>query len=118
MRLIGDVLDKPIIDRNGRNVGRADGIELELNEGSAPRVATVLVGPTTLGERVSPRAGRWVAALERRFRIDPASVRLPVEAINFTNDERLQVQASVGETGADAVERSLRRWVVRIPGGG
>src|SRR5689334_15083764 len=116
MRVVSDVLDKPLIDRQGRPLGRADGVELEVQDNEAPKIAAVLVGAVALGQRVSPRAGRWVAAVERLLRIRTESVRIAPARISLTDDGRLQVDLSAGETGADLVERALRRWVVRIPG--
>jgi len=64
MDLVRDVLDKRVVDRNGREMGRVDRIVLELRDGQPPRVAAFEIGPSALATRVHPRLGRWVEALE------------------------------------------------------
>ncbi len=78
MDLVRDVLDTQVIDRNGRAMGRVDGISLECRAGKPPRVGALLIGPSALGHRLSPRLGRWVEAIERALGIDkgrPARIR-------------------------------------------
>jgi hypothetical protein len=115
MRIVGDVLDKDILDRNGRPLGRVDGIEVELRHSREPRVTNVLLGATVLGQRISRRAGWWAAAVERLYR--PRSpVRIPFGRISLTTDARVRADVTLGETGADALEHAARRVVVRLPG--
>ena len=40
--VVHDVLDKHIVDRNGREMGRVDGISVELRGGAPPRLAKCL----------------------------------------------------------------------------
>ena len=60
MDLIRDVLDNQIVDREGRNMGRVDGIVGELRPGQPVRVACIELGPPTLAGRLHPRLGEWV----------------------------------------------------------
>ena len=53
MDVVHDVLDKQIVDRNGREMGRADGIVLDVGENAPPRLAEVLIGASVLGARVN-----------------------------------------------------------------
>lgn len=117
MNLIRDVLDKQLRDRNEENMGKVDGIVLELREGGPPRVAYLEVGPPVVARRVSARFGAWVARLDRRFgegrggayRIPWALVRPGVIDLDVNVDGE--------KTPAFAFERWLRRTIVcRIPG--
>lgn len=60
MELVRDLLDKQLIDRNGVNTGRVDGIVVELREDGPPRLVALEAGPAVLAYRVGPRMGRWV----------------------------------------------------------
>lgn len=53
MHLVRDLLEKGIVDRQGREIGRADSVVLALGRG-APRVARIEVGPAVLAERMWP----------------------------------------------------------------
>jgi hypothetical protein len=118
MKLVCDVLDQPVIDRNGHPMGRVDGIVLELRDAAPPRVASIVIGPTALGQRLHPVIGRWVAAIEEACGIER---QRPVEisAAGMTvRDYAVTVGAAGGESGATVVEQRLRAWIGRIPGGG
>jgi len=53
VHLVRDILEKGIVDRQGREIGRADSVVLALGTG-APRVARIEVGPAVLAERMWP----------------------------------------------------------------
>lgn len=63
MDLVRDVLDKLVVDRNGRELGRADSVVIELRAKGRPRVARIELGPGVLFARVAPVLGRWAAGL-------------------------------------------------------
>jgi len=67
MDLIRDVLDNQIVDRNQRNMGKVDGIVMELRDREPPRLAYIEVGMPTLARRLHPRLQRWVAALQSKW---------------------------------------------------
>jgi sporulation protein YlmC with PRC-barrel domain len=114
--LVGDVLDKRVIDRNGRAMGRVDGIALEQRAGKPPRVSALLVGPSALGHRLSPALGRWVEAIEHAFGIDegrPAQIQF-TQVIKSEPD--IKVDLAIGDTSVGVVEQKLRRWIVALSG--
>ena len=116
MDVIRDVLDKPVVDRNGRQMGRADGIVLAVRDAQPPRLEAVLIGPIALGYRLHPAIGRLVSALERRLGLDHSRpVRVEFGDIE-TVEHKIRIRLAIGETAADAVEQRLRAWVSRIPG--
>ena len=116
MHLIADVLDEQIVDVNGENAGRADGIVLLVRENRPARVAYLEIGPTTLLARYSTRLARWYARYDRRFRPDRGKpFRIPWTRITC---ERLtlKMDCRVDATPINAVENWLRRFVTKIPG--
>jgi|SRR5215217_77869 len=116
MDLVRDVLDKAVVDRQERELGRADTVVLEIRAGEPPRVAAIEIGPSVLAYRVRPLLGRVVAALEYLFGLDNhRPVRVPFgEVIDV--GEQIKVDRVWPETPATEIERRLRRWVGAIPG--
>ncbi len=116
MDLVRDVLDVQVIDRNGRAMGRVDGIALECRPGQPPRVEALLVGPSALGHRLSPRLGRWVAAIERASGIDKGRpARLSFQQV-LDIDRAIKVDLTMSDTALGVVEQKLRRWIVALSG--
>lgn len=115
MDLVHDLLDKKVVDRNGREMGRVDGIVIEVRDDATPRVAAIELGPAVLAQRIHPILGRWVAALEHGLGIDEGRpVRIPFSAI-LNIEDHVTVDLAFGETAAATVERRLRRWVAALP---
>jgi sporulation protein YlmC with PRC-barrel domain len=116
MDVVHDVLDKAVVDRNGREMGRVDGIVLELREGTPPRLAEVLIGASVLGTRVNPVLGRWVHGLEHGLGIGTERpIRIEFSHVDAIG-EKVKVDLTVGETDADTLESRLRTWLLKIPG--
>ena len=115
MDVVRDVLDEIVVDRNGREMGRVDGILLEQGAGP-PRLAALLIGPSVLGSRLQPALGRLVSAVERRLGLDRGRpVRIGFEDVDQI-DRKIRVRLTIGETAAAAVEEWLRAWVMKLPG--
>lgn len=116
-RLVHDVLEKALVDRERRPMGRVDGIGLELRRGAPPRVAFLEVGAVSVARRIHPRLGAWLAALERRLGIGSGEpLRIPWSRVR---DVGLDVRVDVdwGRSRASGWERWLERHVIgRIPG--
>jgi hypothetical protein len=118
MDLVRDILDSQLVDRNGRNIGRVDGILLELRHTRPPRVAALEVGAVTLARRIHPRLARWFRAVMAKVapvRVTP--VRIPPHAFrDIGADIELDVDA---DTKLLRIENWVRRHIVaRLPGGG
>ncbi len=115
MDVVKDVLDELVVDRNGREMGRADGILLEV-DGGPPRVAAILIGPAVLGSRLHPALGRLVGALERRLGVARGRpVRVDFADVDKI-DRKIQLRLAIGETAVAAIEDQLRAWVLKLPG--
>jgi sporulation protein YlmC with PRC-barrel domain len=114
MDVVRDVLDKSVVDRNGREMGRVDAIVLEHGDGP-PRITALLIGPVALGSRLHPMLGRIMSTLERYLGIDhdrPARIRVAdVDEIG----RKIRLRLTIGETAVAAVEQLIRRWIVKLP---
>jgi sporulation protein YlmC with PRC-barrel domain len=114
--VVRDLLDKRIVDRNGREIGRVDSIVLEVRDGAPPRIAALEIGPAVLAFRIHAILGRIVSAIEHAFGVDEGRpLRIPVGKILDISDH-VKVDVAAGQTAAATVEQHLRRWVSRIPG--
>jgi sporulation protein YlmC with PRC-barrel domain len=113
-----NLLDRQVIDQDGRFICKIDDLELQLDEIGRPYVTAILVGPRALGPRIGGRLGHWMTAIAKRLadgqhdqpqRIDFALVSDIASAVTVTrNHDELEVAP-------------LERWVdtnviSRIPG--
>jgi hypothetical protein len=116
MDVARDVLDTKVVDRNGREMGRVDGILLDHQAGRPLRLSAIVIGPAALGDRLHPAVGRIVRRIEQWFGLDrnrPAHIDFAdIDSI----DDRVRLCLSISETAVDAVEQRLRAWVSRLPG--
>jgi sporulation protein YlmC with PRC-barrel domain len=82
MDLIRDLLDKEVLDRNGRGMGRVDSVIIEVASGAPPRVVAIELGAAILFQRIHPILGRWMGALEHAFGMgDGEPLRVPAGSI-------------------------------------
>jgi len=115
MDLVRDLLDKKVVDRNGREMGRVDAVVITVRDGTAPRVEALELGPRVLAGRVCPILERWVAGLEHAFGVDAGRpLRIPFADVLDTH-EHIKVDVAFGETAAATIEQRLRRWISAIP---
>lgn len=116
IRLVHDVLDKQLKDRDHQNAGRIDGIMLTLRDGQPPLVRYVEVSPITLLSRFSMRLARWFARHDAAVRDDRgAPFRIPWSGISH-DGPTIFMNQDVEDTPINAVEDWLRVHVVeRIP---
>ena len=112
MHLIRDVLDKQLVDRLGREMGKADGLVLELRDGRPPRVAFIELGASTLGRRLPrPLQPLWLAAARRFGLRHGEPYRIPwVSAEDRGIEIRLDIEAD--HTPALVWEHRLSERVV------
>ena len=116
LNLIHDVLDKKVVDRHGREMGRADTIVLVLRPNTPPHVTAIELGPAVLAYRVRPILGRVMSAVERALGIEEGRpLRIPFSDV-LRISANVKVDRAFGETVAAALEQRLRSWVGRLPG--
>jgi sporulation protein YlmC with PRC-barrel domain len=114
MDLVRDVLDKPVFDRNGREMGRVDALVLEMRDHKPPVVRAIEIGPDVLARRLHPALGRLAAAIQDIVGVaDGRPIRIPFSQVDVRN-HRVVVDLAVGETGAANVEHRVRHLLRRL----
>jgi hypothetical protein len=119
LALMRDVLDKQLLDRDGKPVGRVDGIILVLGSSTTPpRVTQIEAGITTLAKRVQPRLADWCRSIARKWGLRRGrSVRIAWAKIELIEKE-LKLDLTAERSELLVWERWLRDHVIRrIPGG-
>jgi sporulation protein YlmC with PRC-barrel domain len=115
-----EVLDRQIVDPNGRLAGRVDDLELVFpEEGTGPPyVVAIISGPGALARRLGGRLGAWIeTALGRLQDQRPAHpARLPFSVVKrIGNDVEVSVTRETLES--DRLERWVAKHVIgKIPG--
>jgi hypothetical protein len=114
--LVHDMLDKEVVDRHGRQMGRADSLVIALRPNRPPQVVAIEMGPAVLAYRVRPVLGRLMSAVEHALGIDEGRpLRIPFRDI-LGISSHIKVDRAFGETVAATLEQRLRAWVGALPG--
>jgi len=109
MDLVRDLLDKAVVDRNGREMGRVDGLLLDVTDDRPPRVTAIEIGPAVLAHRLHPALGRLAALVEELLGVaQERPVRIPLSEIKEVSSE-ITADVAIGATGAGNVEQLVRR---------
>ena len=119
MDLVRDVLDKRLVDREDCEMGRVDGLVMELGERSQPRITHIETGGKTLWMRLHPGIAKLAATLARTWGPKrAATVRIPWSHV-VTAGKEIKLDVEARETGAIDWEIWIARHIIeRIPGGG
>jgi len=116
LHIVRDLLDKAVVDRHGRNMGRVDRVVIERRTGVPPRVVAIEIGPSALAGRLSATLGRWMMGLLHGLAVDEGQpLRVDVNHILGVTDT-VKADLAFGDTPAASVEHKLRGLVKRIPG--
>lgn len=116
MHLVRDVLDKQVVDRNGRPLGRVDTIILDIRDGRPPLVSAIEIGLVSIFDRLHPFAGRCARAIETVLGVDAGRpVRVPFAAV-INIDRHVTIDLAATDTNVLAVERLIQPYVTSIPG--
>jgi sporulation protein YlmC with PRC-barrel domain len=112
------LLDRQVIDRDGRLVCKIDDLEFEIDEAGRPYVTAILVGPRALGPRLGGRLGRWVTAIGRRL---SQGQHLQPPRIDFAQVTDIGSAITLARHRDELDVTSLEDWVdsyviSRIPG--
>jgi sporulation protein YlmC with PRC-barrel domain len=119
VKLVRDVLDKKLIDREGCPMGRVSGLVMHVGEKSQPRITHIVIGGATLWMRIHPALGKLANRMSQLWgprRKEP--VRIPWSRVDTVGkDVKLDVEAK--DTGALDWELWLAKHIIEhIPGGG
>jgi sporulation protein YlmC with PRC-barrel domain len=119
VKLIRDVLDKKLIDREQCDMGRVSGLVMRVGERSQPHISHILIGGPTLWTRINPTLGRFSSRLAKLWgpkRKEP--VRIPWSRV-MTVGRDIKVDVKARDTGALDWEIWIAQHIIeRIPGGG
>lgn len=117
MDLVRDCLDKQLVDRNGRKMGRVDGIVMEFDEGTRPRIAFLEAGGVTQVRRLHTRLAKLVRRISKRWKVERSDpFRIPWSKVVLSGID-VTVDTDAEETPALDWEKWLRKKIVgRIPG--
>ena len=105
------VLDRQLLDKDGRRCGNVDDLAIEGGPGETPTVVALLVGPGYWGERAG-RVGKlagWIGG-GRKVRVSWDDV----EKI----DSAVHLKRTASELGLGRGDDRLRPYVEKIPGAG
>jgi len=116
VELIRDVLDKQVVDRHGREMGRVDSIVIAVRPNRPPQVTAIEMGPAVLAYRVHPVFGRLMSAVEHALGIDQGRPLRILFGDILGIHNHIKVDRAFGETVAAALEQKLRAWVGALPG--
>ena len=105
-----DLLDRQLVDADGKLVGKVDDLELTLSEepGQPPYVSAILTGPGALAARLSGRPGGWLESLANRLlnRADSDPPRIPFGVV-----KRIHSSVDLSIRAADLESLRLQRWL-------
>ena len=115
-KLIGDILDNQMVDREKRNIGKVDGIVVGLRKDAPPRVLYLEIGAAVLARRLGRRWERVALWLNRKLRVrEEAIYRIPWTKVKSV-DMDIHVDIDGRKTPIWAWERWLDKHVIeKIP---
>jgi hypothetical protein len=121
-----ELLDRQLIDCDGRMAGNVDDLEIELPDGwpdapdgALPTVTAILSGPGVLAERFGGRLGRGWAELHRR--LHPGTSGSGAIAFAHVRDIGSSIHLGLPRAGlaSDRMEDWFRIHVIgKVPGAG
>jgi hypothetical protein len=117
-----DLLDRQLVDRHGRLVGKVDDVEFDVgNEPDAlPQVSALLAGLGALANHLGGDAGRALATAERRLagRRDRWPSRVDISLVRELGSS-IELDADRDDLDTNRGERWTRDVIIdKIPGAG
>jgi sporulation protein YlmC with PRC-barrel domain len=115
------LLDRQLVDKDGRLAGKVDDLELTFPEGGGPPVVTaILAGPGALSRRIGGRLGAWLEAVANRLRggDDAEPARVPFAVVKEIGSA-VELHVAKAELETDRLEAWTRdRIIGKLPGAG
>ncbi len=112
-----DLLDREVIDVEGRPVGKVDDLELSDPADGPPTITALLLGPAAYGRRLGGRIGEWIEGAGTKLAETAEAIRIPMDLVDDIDvSVRLRVTAESLQR-PNQLEHWLRdRIISRIPG--
>jgi hypothetical protein len=107
IKLVSQLIDLPLIDKDDRWCGIVDDVELDGGAGKETRVSALLVGPGAYQGRLP----KWAYWLVTRICGDRIS-RVSVSEID-TISAAVHLKCPAEKVGLHVVEDGVRRWIPR-----
>ena len=115
------LLDRQLVDSDGRLAGTVDDLELTFPEGGGPPLVTaILAGPGALSRRIGGRFGAWLEAVANRLR--GGDDRRPAR-VSFAVVKRIGSAVELSVPKAELETNRLETWtrdhlIGKLPGAG
>jgi sporulation protein YlmC with PRC-barrel domain len=113
------LLDRQLVDKDGRLAGKVDDLELTFPEGGGPpQVTAILAGPGALSRRLGGRFGAWLEAVANRLRDgdDQHPARIPFAVVKQIGSA-IDLSVAKAELETDRLEAWTRdRIIGKLPG--
>jgi sporulation protein YlmC with PRC-barrel domain len=112
------LLDRQIVDVNGRMAGKVDDLQLEFPDEprTPPRVAALMTGPSALSRRIGGRLGSWIDGVYGRLAEEPGPAEISFGVVKRI-DNHVELAVPRDDLGIMGLEDWVRTRVVsRIPG--
>ncbi|MCE5291287.1 MAG: hypothetical protein LLG14_18895 [Nocardiaceae bacterium] len=112
------LLDRQIVDPDGRLIGKVDDLEMEVGPDGVPIITAILCGQEVLGERLGGAVGGLLRTLAHRLRTpgDPPPLRIPYHLVADV-DSAVELTMRQDQLAEPGLELWLRENVIgRIPG--
>ena len=113
------LLDRQLVDKDGRLAGKVDDLELTFPEGGGPpQVTAILAGPGALSRRLGGRFGAWLEAVANRLRDgdDDHPARIPFAVVKQIGSA-INLSVAKAELETDRLEAWTRdRIIGKLPG--
>jgi hypothetical protein len=107
IKLVSQLLDLPLLDKNDRWCGVVDDVELDGSAGKETRLAALLVGPGAYQGRMPG----WLFWLVSKIAGDRIA-RVPVEKIE-TITAAVHLNCAAEDLKLHSVENKVRAWIPR-----
>ena len=108
LKLVSQLLDLPIVDKDERSCGMVDDVELDGGAGKATKIKALLVGPGAYQGRMP----RWMFALVRAAAGDRVT-RVPVGEISEIGSV-VKLKCAAEKLGLHEAENKAARWIPRF----
>lgn len=107
IKLVSQLLDLPLIDKDGRWCGVVDDVELDGSPGKKTLIKALLVGPGAYEGRLAPWAF-WIV----RKTVGDRIARVPFDQIDHVSSA-VHLKCSAKDVRLDLAEDRVRQWIPR-----